>query len=194
MKHLLLSVLLLAGFAGCKKDEIKFEPAPPLVLGAQINGQAWEADPKSSPYTSVTDTYAYNPVRYVFSIDGTSPSGMPSLNLSRLGFNIYFTYLPKVGRHAINSKSANPKQNYCSAFFYFDAPDKITYRADATSGYVEITEVADRRIKGTFELVCPATKHMPSTSGAPAVFTVTQGRFQGVVSVPNKTLIWDGEQ
>lgn len=190
MKRLLLSALLLSGLAGCKKDE----SAPPLVLAAQINGQNWEADPKSSPYTSVVDSYAYTPVRYVFSVEGASPQGVPSLNLSRLGFRISFSYLPKVGRHAINSGSTNSKQNYCQANFYFDAPDKATYRADATSGYIEITEIAGNRITGTFELTCQATQHMPPTSGAPTVFKVTQGRFQGVVSVPNKTLTWDGEQ
>lgn len=192
MKNLLLSVLLVAGAASCHKIDSAPTPSP-VVLAAQLNGQAWESDARYAPYTSVTDSYAYTPVRYVFSIDGHSEKGVPGLNLSRLDFNISFSYLPKVGRHLINSGSANAKQNYCHAYFYFDAPDKGTYRAGATAGYVDITEIADGHIKGTFELSCPAT-NLPATSGAPAVLTVTQGRFYGLIIEPNKTLTWDGEQ
>ncbi len=73
-------MLLVAELVGCAKKEA----ATPLVLEAQINGQAWKADPASSIYTEVTDSYAYNPVRSIFSVEGSSPAGMPSLNLSRL--------------------------------------------------------------------------------------------------------------
>ena len=190
MKHLLLSALLLTGLAGCKKDE----PAAPFVLAAQLNGQSWESDARFAPFTSVTDSYAYNPVRYIFSVGGMSENGVPGLNLSRLDFRISFSYLPKIGRHPINTGSVNAKQNYCQAYVYFDAPDKGTYRAEAASGYVEITEIANGRIKGKFELTCPAT-NMPATSGAPAVLTFTQGQFDGLTDEPhNKTLTWDGAQ
>jgi len=192
MKPLLISALLFAGLASCKKEESD----PPPGLAAQINGQNWVADPKSSPYTAVVESYNYIPVHYLFSVEGASRQGVPGLNLSFFGFKIAFSYLPKIGRHAINAGANNAKQNECRAHLFFDAPDKATYSADATSGYVEITEIAGNRITGTFELTCPATPYMPPTSGAPAVFNLTHGRFQGVVSatLPNKPLTWDGEQ
>lgn len=192
MKKLLVLAWLAGCAASCKKGE--GSPVPPAVLAAQINGQTWEADAQNAPRTGVTDSYAFKPVRYIFSVEGRSQQGVAGLKLSRLQFNISFSYLPKIGRHAINSGTSNAKQNYCGAYFYFDAPDGVTYRAQATAGHVDITEIANGYIGGTFELTCPAV-NMPATSGAPAVFTFTKGRFYDLTNGPfGQTLIWDGEQ
>lgn len=174
MKHPLLAAGLLVGLtAGCQKSA----PAPAAVvavLSATLNGQAWEAEKQGYSRTFVTDTYAYTPKRFIFSVEGKSQLGIASLRLSRFNCSLDFSYLPKIGRHFMNAGSVNAQQHYCQGTFYFDAPDGVTYYAHATSGYVDIMEIADGNIKGTFAFTCTSS-NMLATSGAPAVFTVTNG-------------------
>lgn len=195
MKHTLLAAgLLLAGStAGCKKAA-PVSPAVVPVLSASLNGQVWAAEKQAYPRTFVTDSYAYTPERFIFSVEGKSQQGIASLRLSRFTFSLAFSYLPKIGRHSMNAGSANAQENYCQATFYFDAPDGVTYHADATSGYVDITAIADGNIQGTFAFTCTSS-NMPATSGAPAVFTVTNGQFYDRIDsgFPDK-LVWDGVQ
>lgn len=195
MKYTLLAAgLMLVGLTGGCKKSASVAPTVVAVLSANLNGEVWEAEKQAYPRTSVTDTYAYTPKRFIFSVEGQSQHGIPSLHLSRFTLSLAFSYLPKIGRHSMNSGSVNAQQHYCQGTFYFDAPDGVTYHADATSGYVDITEIADGNIKGTFAFTC-TSRNMPATSGAPAVFTVTNGQFYDRIDsgFPDQ-LVWDGVQ
>lgn len=208
MKKLLLFSLLLAGLTACSKD-----PAPqkPEFMTAQVNGVAWQPDKSVGPMTSITDDQASsNPVRYSFGLTGESKTGLPGLpgaSVARFIIIISTTYLPKLGRHPINSPAGPPNSNghYCQAVvhFYLNSPLAYSYNATVTSGFLNVTEVSDRGIGGTFELSAPVTRVEALAEGAPTVFTITNGSFYddfgGVYSartgqVQPVHLIWDGEQ
>ncbi len=193
MKKLLLSTLAALALAGCSKTE-EAKPSRPIELSAQINGQAWQADSQWYSYTQVDEDYSFTPMRYTLTVGGKTQAGIPALNLSRILFALSFTYLPKIGHHPINSGAINSKQNYCQVLIWYDAPDGGTYYAPATSGSVDITEVANGYVGGTFELTCPSYSRAVA-GGAPAILTVTKGRFYDKIDGPSKQgLTWNGEQ
>jgi hypothetical protein len=208
MKKLLPLGLLLAGLTACSKG-----PAPqkPEFMTAQVNGVAWQPDEAVGPMTNITDDQATsNPIRYSFAVTGESKVGLPGLpgvNVARFIIIISTTYLPKLGRHPINSSagSLNPKGHYCQAivYFYLNSPLNYGYNAPVTSGFLNVTEVSDTSIGGTFELSAPVTRAEALAEGAPTVFTITNGAFYsdfgGVYSArtgqPDRVhLNWDGEQ
>jgi hypothetical protein len=193
MKTFLLSGLFLIALAGCSKNSSP-SPSRPVEFAAQINGQDWQSDSQQFPYTMVDADYSYTPMRYKLNVEGRTMTGVPTLKLSRILFSLAFTYLPKLGHHPINSGVVNAKRNYCQAIIWYDAPDGGTYHAQATAGSVDITEIANGYVGGTFELTCPAYSQAIA-AGTPAVLTVTKGRFYDKIDGPSKqALTWDGEQ
>lgn len=115
-------------------------------------------------------------MRYTLNVEERTLAGVPSRKLSRIIFSLAFRYLLKLGHHPINSGTVNAKQNYCQAIIHYDAPDGGTYYAQATASSVDITEIANGYVEGTFELTCPSYSQAVA-AGAPTVLTVTKGRF-----------------
>jgi hypothetical protein len=180
-------------------------------MTAQVNGVAWQLDKHVGPLTTINeDQNINNPVRYNFSVEGDSKMGLPGLpgvKVARFIIIITTNYLPKLGRHPISDPAGPPnaKGHQCQAIVYFNLNSLLAYgyNATVTSGFLNVTEVSDTSVEGTFELSAPVTRREALEEGAPAVFTITNGSFFNdfsgfysyrTGSLQRVHLPWDGEQ
>ena len=197
MKRSLLLLLLLGGVVGCRKQEALVRAT---VMSAQVNGESWHTVAAiRPPYAQVGEFYA-NGVwqRHEVFIEGGSATDLGKLGIRNFSLRLSATYMPKIGRHYFNNTYTGPigppnKDNkYLSASVQYDTFAGDVYRAGAVDGFLDIAEVTDKHVAGTFAFTAPAI-NAPTTSGTPAVLKVEKGAFYaeilGFQGVP-----WDDVQ
>ena len=80
-----------------------------------------------------------------------------------------------------------------TAGIQYELLDTSIYQATATGGMVEITEVSDNYVGGTFEFTAHSI-NVPPGSNAPSDFTIAQGQFYARLSANGQDVVWDGVQ
>jgi len=111
-----------------------------------------------------------------------------------------FSYLPKIGRHNLNSGytgpigGSNAKLNYLSANMQYERLDGTTLRGFATSGFVDITQVSTTQVAGTFEFEA-FEFNVSNPSGPPLIFKAEKGHFNAkIIDLTPLPVVWDGTQ
>jgi hypothetical protein len=194
---LLLLPLLLNGLIGCHKQDA---PARPTLMSAQVNGESWHTVAAvRPPYAQVGEFYFNGALhRHDVFIEGGSATDLGKLGIRNFSLRLSATYMPKIGRHYFNNSYGGPfgppnaATKYLSASIQYDTFTGDTYRAGAVDGFLDIAEVKDKHVAGTFEFTAP-TVNAPATSGTPAVLKVEKGAFYAEI-LGFQGVAWDEVQ
>lgn len=111
-----------------------------------------------------------------------------------------FSYIPKIGRHNLNSGYTGPiggynaKANYLGINMQYERLDGTVYHGFATSGFVDIAQVSDTQVAGSFEF--EAFEFNVTNPSAPLlVFKAEKGQFNArIKDLTPLPIVWDGTQ
>jgi hypothetical protein len=170
-------------------------------MSVVLNGQSWRTTESiGPPIAQVDENLTYSTPRNTVFIQGGSDTNLTALGIKGCMITLNFSYLPKIGRHNLNSGYTGPiggpntKLNYLTANMQYERLDGTTLRGFATSGFVDITQVSNTQVAGSFEFEA-FEFNVSNPSAPPLIFKAEKGQFNAkIIDFTPLPVIWDGTQ
>jgi len=171
-------------------------------MSAQLNGRLWTTTAEGIGALAQVDAkYGYGPMRYIVDVRASANNDLSAGGIKGCAITISTHYLPQVGRHYINVNGASGQPlgppvrnfNFVSANIYGDWLDGTFFSGHAVDGFVDIIEVTDGQVRGTFEFNAP-NRTWTAANGQPPVFRVEGGTFLADIIGDGRNMPWDVAQ